>query len=139
MKKESLEEQYDKIDKQEEKLLEANEEVKKLIASVNKLHKVIKIGDIDVRIRAYMPRHVRMSLLKTHNALKRMDTDDSIIKADQMLYPLIAEMCLDSPFNKPATWKRIDEETGIIQSVLINMLEVVNSTDKQVESFRAEQ
>jgi hypothetical protein len=130
------EEEYEKIDKQEAKLLAANEDVKKLIASANKIHKVIRIGDINVRIRAFMPRGVRLKVLKAGTILKKVKTDEDVLNADKLVYPIIAEMCLDFPYNKAKTWEDVDEKTGVAQKVLLDIMEVVNSTEKSIETFR---
>jgi len=134
--KKNLEEEYDKIDKQEQKALEASEDVKKLIASANKIHKVIKIGDIEIRIRAFMPRSVRLKVLKAGTILKKIRTDEDVLAADKLVYPIIAEMCLDSPYNIAKTWESVDEATGVAQKVLLDIMEVVNSTEKSIETFR---
>ena len=134
--KKNLEEEYDKIDKQEQKALEASEDVKKLIASANKIHKVIKIGDIEIRIRAFMPRSVRLKVLKAGTILKKIRTDEDVLAADKLVYPIIAEMCLDSPYNLVKTWESVDEATGVAQKVLMDIMEVVNSTEKSIETFR---
>ena len=134
----NLEDEYDKIDKQELRALESDAKVRELISSANKVHKVIKVGDIDVRIRAYMPRIVRLRLMKAGNELKKVNSEETITKVERMMYPIVADMCLDPPYNNPKTWEIVDEETGVVQTVLFDIMEAVNKTEKDVETFRQE-
>lgn len=138
MKKEKLEEGYDAIDKQELRALESDAKVRELISSANKIHKVIKVGEVEVRIRAYMPRSVRLKLMRTGVILKRIDSEKVMVEADKLIYPIIAEMCVDTPYNNPKTWQIVDEETGMVQQFLMNIMEAVNKTEKDIETFRQE-
>jgi hypothetical protein len=45
-------------------------------------------------------------------------------------------MCLDAPYNNAKTWEKVDEATGVAQKVLLDIMEVVNSTEKSIETFR---
>jgi hypothetical protein len=138
MKVKDIESANKKIDEVEAKYYESNEEAKKFVASVGTLYKVIKYGESSIRIRAFMPRVVRLRVLKAGRILQEVKTDEEIRKADEMIYPILAEMCVDKPFNEDKFWRYVDNQTGCAQKVLMDMMEEVSSTEKKVETFRTE-
>jgi hypothetical protein len=129
-------EAFKELEKKEVKTLEEDESIKKLISSSSTIFKTIKIGEQPIRIKAYMPRTVRIRLLKTGNSLKSAKTDEQILKIEGQIYPIIASMCMDPPFNDVKTWIYLDEKIGCAQNVLIEILGEVTVTDKSIEKFR---
>jgi hypothetical protein len=133
-----VESQNKELDAYEEKYLENNESIKKLISSTNTSYKEINIEGTSIRIRRHMPKKIRSQALKTGHKLERA-TEDNIDEAEQGLYPIVAAMCVDEPFSKAETWKYIDEKTGCIQEVLMKILAEVQQTDESIKSFRRRQ
>jgi hypothetical protein len=129
-------EAFKELEKREVKTIEENESIKRLLSSSSTVFKEIKIGDQSIRVKAFMPRAVRMRLLKTGNALKNAKSDDQILKIESQIYPIIAAMCIDPPFNNAKTWVYLDEKIGCAQNVLIEILGEVTVTDKSIEKFR---
>jgi hypothetical protein len=127
---------FEELEQFEIKKLESNEEIRKLISDQSSLYKTIEIGETKIRIKAYMPRNIRLKLLKIGGDTKRAKTEEEVIKAEKRLYPLIAGMCLDDPFNKQKTWLYLDTKLGCIQDVVLKIISEVNKVDEKLKSFR---
>jgi hypothetical protein len=52
------------------------------------------------------------------------------------MYQVIAEMCVESPFDTSEAWSIIDDETGIVPEVLKRIYAVISETEEQVKRFR---
>jgi Flp pilus assembly secretin CpaC len=136
MKKFNEDEAYQELEEREVKQFEEHEEIRQILSASKKIHKTIKVQGVDVQIRAFMPRSVRLKLLKLGNALKAAKTAEEAQKAESAVYPILAEMCIEDPYNTAKLWVFLDKEIGCAQQAVIDIMEAVNSTDKQIEDFR---
>ena len=134
-----LDEEYEKLDALEVKILEQNEEVKKIISTQNSASKTITFGGVEIKIRAYMPRAVRLKIMKAGNDLKSVKTEKELRAIEKRLYPIISEMCMEKPYTDPKTWHVIDVKTSAIQEVLFKIVSEVTQTDEAIKSFRNKQ
>ena len=115
---------------------ESNEDIKKLLEDQSSLFKTIKLGKTTIRIRAYMPRNIRLKLLKLGSDSKKAKTEEDMIKVEKRLYPLVAGMCLDKPYSEPKTWLYVDNKLGCIQEVVLKIVSEVNKVDEELKTFR---
>lgn len=129
-------EAFGELEQVEIKEIESHEEVKKLISNQSSLNKQIVVGGIPIKIKAYMPRTVRIKIMKAGNDLKKCKNEEDISKIERRLYPIIASMCIDDPFDKAKTWAYVDEKTGCIQDVIYKIVSEVHKLDEDVKSFR---
>jgi hypothetical protein len=129
-------EAFNELEQVEIKEIESHDEIKKLISNQSSLYKQIEVAKVQIKIKAYMPRSVRLKIMKAGNDLKKCKTEEDISKIERRLYPIIAAMCIDEPFNKASTWNYIDEKTGCIQDVIFRIVSEVHKLDEDVKSFR---
>jgi hypothetical protein len=127
---------FNELEQTEVKFIEKNEEVKKLISNQSSLHKEIVVGNTTIKIRAFMPRATRIRIMKAGNDQKKVKTEEDLVKIEKRLYPIVASMCLDDPFNKAKTWEYIDEKIGCIQDVILKIVSAVHKVDEDIKSFR---
>ena len=129
---------FEELEQVEIKEFESNEDIKKLISDQSSLHKTIKLGKIPIKIKAYMPRNIRLKLLKLRAENAKVKNEDDLIKVEKKLYPLVSGMCLEEPYNNPKTWLYIDTELGCIQEVVFKIVSEVYKVDEELKSFRRE-
>ena len=130
-----VEQGHKELDNYEEKVIESNEAVKRLIVSVNSNHKEITIGTEKICIRPYMPKKIRAAAVKVGRQLQEA-TEETLPLIEEGIYPIVAAMCVDAPFTDEKVWVAVDSETGCIQDVLMRIIEEVNKVDESVKSFR---
>jgi hypothetical protein len=131
-----IDSEFKKLDDEEIKLFKENEEIKSLLSSVKSISKSIRLGNKDIRIKAYMKKQLRAKFIKVSKQLGEIDGLDDVGIIEQQFYPLVAAMCLDAPYNDPKTWQYIDEQEGCIQDVTMKIITEVNTTDVKIKSFR---
>jgi hypothetical protein len=124
------------LDEAEVKVLEQNEELKSLLTSVKSTYKTIKLGTKDIRIKAYMPKKVRLDIIKATKELGNVEDAEDVDKTERKFYPLVAAMCIDAPYSDEKTWQFIDERESCIQDVTMKIIAEVNTTDVKIKSFR---
>lgn len=66
---------------------------------------------------------------------KQYDSGD-IEEADAEIYDIMALICLDEPYTKPAAWEYIDKETGAVPDILKQMIEKITGTETSARRFR---
>jgi hypothetical protein len=129
-------EEFKKLDAVEVKLMEENEEVKSLLNSINTSCKNIKMGEVNIRIKAFMPKKLRSAFMKVGGEVSKIEGIEGLDAVEREFYPLVAQMCVDAPFNNAKTWQFIDERQGCITEVVMKIIAEVNSTDVKIKSFR---
>ena len=129
-------EEFKKLDAVEVKLMEENEEVKSLLNSISTSCKNITIGEANIRIKAFMPKRLRSAFMKVGGEISNIEGIEGLEEVEQKFYPLVAQMCVDAPFNDAKSWQFIDERQGCIQEVVMKIIAEVNSTDVKIKSFR---
>lgn len=127
-----LQELSQKLTEERQKMLEADERVRKMILSSKERYKIVTIGETDVRIRPTIPRDVRRQIEKITKS------DSSVEDSEVLMYELISRMCLDDPFDKPDTWEYIDNETGQAMEFLAMIYKEALSTESEIRDFRRE-
>ena len=51
---------------------------------------------------------------------------------DTETYSTLAALCLDYPFNTPDAWVIVEEETGLVANLLMEILRDILDTEKQI-------
>jgi hypothetical protein len=131
-----VDEEFKKLDEAEVKTLEENEELRSLLSSVKSSSKSIRLGNKDIRIKAYMKKQLRSKFIKVSRKLGEIDGVEDVEAIEQQFYPLVAAMCIDAPYNNSKTWQYIDDQEGCIQDVTMRIIAEVNNTDVKIKSFR---
>ena len=119
-----------KLTEERKKILEEDEKIRKMITSSKERYKVVNIGETEVRIKPTIPRDVRREIERITKS------DSSVEESENLMYELIAKMCLDDPFNKADTWEYIDNETGQCMEFLASIYKEALSTEAQIKNFR---
>jgi hypothetical protein len=109
----------------------AGEKIKSLLLEAKKETRTIKVGDLEIKVRISIPKGLRRKI----NDMASSDTED-MDKVESGMYQVIAEMCVESPFDTAEAWSIIDEETGIVPEVLKRIYAVISETEDQVKRFR---
>lgn len=122
--KELLQEEY--------KDFKDNAELKAIIAGYKAKKTMIKIGDIEVAITPSLKKGLRDKIVKV---AKQYEAGE-IETADEEIYETLAQICIDSPYNKPEVWKYIDEETGFVPNVMQMMIEKIITQEGSAQRFR---
>ena len=109
-----------------------NAEIKAIVANHKAKRISVKQGDIEIFIRSALPKSLRDKIINISKKYELGDTET----ADEEIYEIMAEICLDEPYTKPAAWKYIDEETGAVPDVLKQMIERIAGTESAAKRFR---
>ena len=127
-----IQELNQKLTAERQKLLEQDENVRKMILSSKERYKIVRIGETDVRIRPTIPRDVRRQIEVITKS------DSSVEESEVLMYSLIARMCLDDPFDKADTWEFIDNSTGEAMNFLSLIYKEALNTESEIRNFRRE-
>jgi threonine synthase len=122
--KELLQEEY--------KDFKENAELKAIVAGYKAKKATIKIGDIEVAITPSLKKGLRDKIVRIAKQYEAGDMET----ADEDIYETMAEICIESPYNKPAVWKYLDEETGFVPNVMQMMIEKITAQEGAAQRFR---
>ena len=117
---------------------EAGARVKALLTASDKIHKVIKIGDFELRINPAIPKTIRRELMR----LSKLEDDPNVTEEQRMDeaerngYKLLASVCIDPPFNREELWEEIDQDKGIIFLVLEQVTKAISESGEDIRRFR---
>lgn len=120
-----------KLNEVQRKDIEGNERVRKLITSNKDRFKVVAAGGFEIKVRALIPRKLRHELAEM--ATRKTS---SLEENEQMMYEVIAAMCIEKPFDDPVMWEYFDAELGIAEEVLDMIFELNKKTEGEVKSFQ---
>jgi hypothetical protein len=114
-----------------------NESIKRMLTNLRERYKIVKIGDNEIRIRVAVPRNAR-DLASTLIGLSPEEYAEmgGLVGVTDKLYELAASMCLDPPFNDPATWYYLDENTDGVLAEIRGLLDASEDTDVKIHRFR---
>ena len=122
----------DELQAEEYKDFKENAQLKAIIAGQQAKNISIDINGIEIKIRAAIPKGTRDrigSIVKQYEA-------GEISEADEEMYNVMASISLTEPFNVPATWKYIDEETGEVPNLMKMMIEKMTDLEGTAARFR---
>lgn len=110
-----------------------NEEVKKfLLTAPEKRYKVYKYGTYDLKVVPVMSRKAR----HLYDALMDPKKMTSLGIAESAVYTLLADLCIQEPWNKRETWLLIDQKQNNAFEILGDINAVVNDVRAAVKNFR---
>ncbi len=120
------------LENEEYKDFKENAQLKAIIAGHKAKRVSVKQGDVEIFILPALPKGLRDRIVK----IAREYESGDIERADEEVYEVMAEICLDPPYTKAAAWKYIDEETGAVPDVLKQMIERIAGTENTAKRFR---
>lgn len=116
-----------------------NEEIKELLTlpkkEQDKYALSIDVFGKTIRIRAIIPFEVRKQIIE----LQTKDFGDDFEKmkaADDMMYTVMADLCLDAPWTNQESWRYIDQQLGIAPRVWKDMILAIKTGEVTRKSFR---
>lgn len=110
-----------------------NEEVKKfLLTERERRYKVYKYGTYDLKVVAVMSRSSR----HLYDALMDPAKMTSLGVAESAVYTLLADLCIQEPWTKPATWLLIDQKKNDAFETLGDIVATINDVKASVKIFR---
>jgi len=127
-----MSEEDKQLEQEEYKDFKENAQLKAIIAGHNAKRVSVKQGDIEIFIRPALRKGLRDRIVKIAKEYESGDIEN----ADQEIYDVMAEICLDPPYNNPAAWKYSDEETGAVPDVLKQMIEKIAGVEQTAKRFR---
>ena len=113
------------------KEIEGNDEIMALLTNAKGQYKEADVNGIVVKIRPVIPkkaRHISDDMQKTE--------DRTLDLVEDTTYNLLAQMCVESPYTNPETWKIVDDESGIAVDLLKRFFDVANDTSVKIKNFR---
>jgi hypothetical protein len=115
----------------------SSESVRKLLASPEiKDYGEYVFNDVKLRHRKYPSTKVRKILTESKNVVG--SSDDPMRAQDGIIYQVIADICVDEPFNDPVTWATIDAGTtdGRVYKIFMDLMQKIGGGDKALQTFR---
>jgi len=111
---------------------ESNEKIKNLLTGFKAQYKVVKVGDIEFRIKPTIPKAIRheMDQLQDNEEMKKLSN------VEELTYRMLSEMAFDEEFRDPRIWKLIDDDTGNAFDLLGRVYEEANNSHAQIKRFR---
>lgn len=113
------------------KELEGNDEIMALLTNARGQYKEVDVNGVIVKIRPVIPkkaRHISDDMQKTE--------DRTLDLVEDTTYNLLAQMCVESPYTNPETWKIVDDESGIAVDLLKRFFDIANDTSVKIKNFR---
>jgi hypothetical protein len=120
------------LEKTEYDEFKENAQIKAIIAGSKAKVKSFTIGDIEIKIKSAIPKGVRDKIA----ALSKEYQNGEFAVADENMYVVLSEVCIEEPWTKPAAWKMIDAETGEVPNIILKVVEVISSTEASAKNFR---
>lgn len=114
------------------KELEGNDEIMALLTNARGQYKEVDVNGVIVKIRPVIPkkaRHISDDMQKTE--------DRTLDLVEDTTYNLLAQMCVESPYTNPETWKIVDDESGIAVDLLKRFFDIANDTSVKIKTFRS--
>jgi len=97
--------------------------------------KTVKWGEMTIKIRGYLTRKVRFDIASLDKEMNRMDVE-SLSMIEGKIYNVLAELCLEDPFNNPDTWRDIDIRTGCVFDFMNEVISKAYAPKEGIDSFR---
>jgi len=110
------------------------EQVRQIISRTKGQTKEVMVGGIPVRIKAAIPRPLRLRLERAAQETKNEEADPE--EFDDEMYKIMSELCMDEPWTNPQVWKYIDNETGETPKVFTQIMTEIYSDELKLQNFR---
>ena len=140
MEKEAfIKEAYSEIDEMNRKELEANEAIRNLIAQHDEKFSTFNFIGQKIRYRPLIGKRLRHKMAIAKKALNDDDPVAGLEKTERMIYEILGELCLDTPFNTWQAWAYLDEKAegiGGVQPMFKSLMDDIAKTSEDVKNFR---
>lgn len=135
-----------------------NADVRKLLSIQGERSKSVRIEGrtdaVEFRVVAVVPWDVRTRLAKMATEAKRIARqeaedwqkalrgeeveieDPDPIAVQRPMYEIMADLCLDEPWNDWQTWAALDVRTGAAPEILEEIMKTIAPEDDRIRSFR---
>jgi hypothetical protein len=115
-----------------------NEAVENLIFKIKGKYLTFTYEGVDIRVKGAVPHSVKQKAFELKQRRKELEEDgeESLDEVLRPTYQILADICLDSPWNLEKTWEHIEIETGASDTILGKILEQIAETDKEIGKFR---
>jgi hypothetical protein len=117
--------------------LESTEAIQKMLAAPEIIEAgIYKFGDVEIRHRKYMTSALRRLLSKSSISVKA--DEDPIRKQDDTVYRALAVVCMDAPWNNPASWELIDlrSKDGRVYKIFLDIIKKIGGTEQSLKTFQ---
>jgi hypothetical protein len=128
-------EAHEELKNNEYEAFKDNAELKAIIAGQRAKKLSIMVGDIEIFIRGALPKGLRDQIVRIAKAYQAGDTEN----ADEEIYDILSQICIDSPYNKAEAWRYLDEETGAVPDLLYQIVDKITDVETSAKRFRRKQ
>jgi hypothetical protein len=118
----------------EAKELESNELVQRILENEKKRCLIFDLAGEPIKIVAAFPRAVRYFYEQQRKRPKDTQVDFADIETDG--YNIMAQLCLDAPFNTAKFWEYYDINTGKFWGVFNSIYEGIEKSEEKIGDFR---
>ena len=141
--KKFIEEALSELKDVQKKQLEDNEEISGILTHFRSQHKTLKFGNIELKINTTFSKQDRR-LLSSLDELREqinkeevtLDPEETLKTVEAVCYTVLAHLCVDAPYNDPATWKYIDDETSMVIDLATYVFENLDKEKSKIVEFR---
>lgn len=134
---EFIKEGFRELREEELSQFEANEEIQNIIRSTSAKYKTLRLGDVDIRIRNDIPRHVRKVIAQIEDTGDESDTNAKQVEnAELAAYTIMSALCVDAPFNTIAAWRYLDDTIGNVLTIAKQTADELRKHDEKLIEFR---
>ena len=113
--------------------LERRKRLEELISSFRARDTItLEIEGVKIPIRRVLTSAQRKELFKLSRTYKENAED-----VGEDVYRFMASICKTAPWNDPATWRLLDEETGETPGIFVRMMELFAKEYEAMQSFRS--
>jgi len=122
----------DELKQEDYKDFQENAELKAIIAGQQAKSCTLDVNGIEIKFKAAIPKGLRDRLIKVARQYEMGEVE----KADEEIYEILAQICINPPFTNPKSWKYIDLETGEVPNLMQSMIEKITKLEGAAKSFR---
>jgi hypothetical protein len=114
------------------------DQIEELITKIKGKFITFDYDGIKIRVKGAVPHSVKQKAFDLKQRRKELEDDgaESLDEVLQPTYDILADICLDSPWNSASAWKQVEEETGASDVILGRILEQIADTAKSIKKFR---
>ncbi len=151
---------HDELEGMAADLAVKNAEVRRLLEIQEERSETIRIAGkadaIEIKVRAVIPWNVRSRIARMSTETKRIARQEAdewrriaageeveikevdLVKVQRPMYEVIADLCLEEPWNDWKTWAAFDVRTGGAPGILDQIMKKIAPEEGRIRSFRGQ-
>ena len=143
---------FEELDRKEQEQIDFGLEAESFIFNTKKRHIVVTFSETEIKVKPALPRDVALKLAKMQaRALKEvkkyenLNEDDvteelfdevDIYRETEAIAEILADLCLDKPFNGKEFWIYFEQETDSLSLVFKEIVTAIRGSEDKIIEFR---